>query len=205
MCFGSFENSNARYIFTLIMYKQYIRKVQIFLYDTKTNQMITLWLSRHCGIECTCITSYLWKCKHVRFIETEIFKLKWYQCLFAYDMNTSQLLLTYVLPYCRVLQEKLDAKKRSQETDECAFCLETVNKANWNIHCKTCNFIIHDTCWVQWYYLKQHKAIKCSFCNETLSITNCYYDVFYREYDIVLFEQKTKSCEASNSAYTLQY
>lgn len=201
MCFGKFKPP-PRFVVTFVLYKQYLRKVQLFLYDTKTNQMIAMWISRNCGIQCTCITSYLWKCKHARFIETEIFKMKWYDCLFITNMNTTQLLLNYVLPYCRVLQENQQTNENVQDIDECVFCLEKVDKTKWNIQCKKCNFIIHDTCWVQWYYLKQHKAIKCSFCSETLSITNCYYDVFYREYDIILFESQIKRLDSPSSAYT---
>lgn len=203
-CFPRSKN-NERYTVTYILYKEYLRHIYIYVYDRDYNQITALIIYPRVGIKCTCVASYFWKCKHERFIEETIFKqsrLKFWSSI-NWD-SIRRVLRDYVMPYCKELRNTSSKCTSLERGTECVFCLDPVDISSmWNVKCKRCNFVIHDTCWTQWYQVNQRMAIHCAICREMLIITNCHYDPFYREYDFVLYSNTVTPPLIHNNIYTM--
>lgn len=211
-CFPQFTHNNnheinRRYTVTYVLYKEYLKHIYIYVYDRDYNQITALIIYPRVGIKCTCVTSYFWKCKHERFLEQVMFKQSRFNFWTSINWDsTRRVLRDYVMPYCKELRNdssKYTFDTTGQRDNECAFCLEPVDISSlWNVKCKRCNFIIHDTCWTQWYQVNQRMAIHCAICREMLSVTNCHYDPFYREYDFVLYSNTITPSLVHNNIYT---
>lgn len=209
-CFPKLGSHTAqqRYSITYVLYKQYLRHVYIYIHDRKCNQITALIIYPRSGLKCTCVSSYFWTCKHERFIEEEIFKHTRFNFWSSIDWTSmSRILRNYILPYCKERRNKdchnvCSAWQMSKQEKECAICLEPMDVSSmWNVKCKRCKFMIHDTCWTQWYQINQRMAIHCAICKEMLSVTNCHYDQFYNDYDFVLYSNTTTPSLVHNNVY----